>query len=38
MDWIAFDQDTANFSAPVPEPASLGLLTLGGLMMLRRRA
>ena len=38
VDWIAFDQDTANFSAPIPEPASLALLTLGGLMMLRRRA
>ncbi len=36
VDWIAIDQDTANFSAPVPEPASLGLLTAGGLMMLRR--
>lgn len=36
IDWIALDQDAANFSAPIPEPASMALLLAGGLLVTRR--
>ena len=28
---------TGGFSGPVPEPSTLGLLTIGGLLLARRR-
>lgn len=38
IDWIALDTDGAVFAAPgVPEPASLALMLVGGLLVARRR-
>jgi MYXO-CTERM domain-containing protein len=34
---VGWSVDNVNFSSPVPEPAALGLLALGGLLMTRRR-